>query len=320
MTSSYATQATLQDLEDVTGIRHERYDCCANSYPAYTEDTDATKCPRCDADRYHPGGKTPRATFDYMPLIHRLRLQLSSARRAQILTEYLAACAKEYSEKNVLTDIWNGRLIGHLRARGLPENPGGIVFAFHTDGVKLFKTRSAFHVWPLILTIANLPPQGRFKRENIILLGIMPGSSEPTDIDSFLRPLVNELKALQHGVKQAHNTAADCFFTLHAYVVFVVADTKGRESLMGVSGTNSYRYCFYCHAWCHGMARARDTGAWVGSCLCVVVGESPKGLLCALGAHGSEGIMLLCFSSLALRPENFVSVLGTACPLCLVTM
>ena len=249
MTSSYATQATLQHLEDVTGIRHQRYDCCINSCLAYTEDTDATKCPHCDADRYHPGGKAPRATFDYIPLIHRLRLQFSSVRRAQILTEYPAACAKEYSETNILTDVWNGRLIGHLRARGLLQNPEDIVFAFHTDGVKLFKTRSAFHVWPLILTIANLPPQERFKRENIILLGIIPGPSEPTDIDSFLRPLVDELKALQHGVKQVYNAAADSFFTLKAYVVFVVADTKGRESLMGVSGTNSYRYCFYCHAW-----------------------------------------------------------------------
>ena len=150
--------------------------------------------------------------------------------------------------KNVLTDIWNERLIEHLRARGLLRNPEDIVFIFHTDGVKLFKMRSAFHVWPLILSIANLPPQERFKRENLILLGIIPGPSEPTDISSFLRPLVNELKALQHRVKQVYNAAADCFFTLHAYVVFVVADTKGREPLMGVSGTNSYRYCFYCHA------------------------------------------------------------------------
>ena len=39
-----------------------------------------------------------------------------------------------------------------------------------------------------------------------------------------------------------------------------------------------------------------DTGAWVGSGLCAVVGASPKGLLCALGAHSSEGIKLLCFS------------------------
>ena len=63
MTPSYAIQATLHHLEDVTGIRHQRYDCCINSCLAYTEDTEATKCPHCDANRYHTGGKTPWATF-----------------------------------------------------------------------------------------------------------------------------------------------------------------------------------------------------------------------------------------------------------------
>ena len=100
MTSSYATQATLHHLEDVTSMRHRRYDCCINSCLAYTEDIEATKCTHCNKDRYHPGGKTPRATFDYIPLIvHRLRLHFSSARRAKILTEYPAACTKEYFEK-----------------------------------------------------------------------------------------------------------------------------------------------------------------------------------------------------------------------------
>ena len=93
-----------------------------------------------------------------------------------------------------------------------------------------------------MLSIANLPPEERFKSENIILLGIIPGPSEPTDIDSFLCPLVDELMGLQHAVKQVYNAAANHFFTLHAYVAYVVADTKGRASLMGLSGTNSYRY------------------------------------------------------------------------------
>ena len=60
---------------------------------------------------------------------------------------------------------------------------------------------------------------------------------------------------------------------------------------------------------CHGTARARDTGAWVGSCLCAVVGASPKGLLRALGAHGSEGTKLLCFSFLVLYATACLSVL-----------
>ena len=47
----------------------------------------------------------------------------------------------------------------------------------------------------------NLPYQERFKRENVILLGIIPGPGEPPrDINQYLRPFVKEMLQYSTGV------------------------------------------------------------------------------------------------------------------------
>ena len=134
---------------------------------------------------------------------------------------YPAKCEDDYRRSGVITDIWNGKLLGHLREKGLFSNSTDLSLSFHTDGVKLFKTRSAFHIWPLVLIINNLPPEERFKQENILLLGVIPGPQQPKDIDSFLRPLVNELKNLQEGVPAVYNGFTKDYFVLHAYVCII---------------------------------------------------------------------------------------------------
>ena len=133
-------------------------------------------------------------------------------------TTYPDECRARYETTAIISDIWNGKLIHELVERGLFANKSDISLSFHTDGVKLFKSRTAFHVWPLLLIINNLPPDQRFKKDNILLLGIIPGLNQPKDIDSFSCPLVNELKELQAGIPGVYNGFKKAYFTLYAYV------------------------------------------------------------------------------------------------------
>lgn len=56
-------------------------------------------------------------------------------------------------------------------------------------------------VGALYLVIQNLPRQDRYKRENMILVGVIPGPKEPKlDINSYLSPLVHELLQFYNGV------------------------------------------------------------------------------------------------------------------------
>ena len=56
-------------------------------------------------------------------------------------------------------------------------------------------------VGAIYITILNLPRFLRYKREIIILVGLIPGPHEPkNDINSFLKPLVDELQDFWAGI------------------------------------------------------------------------------------------------------------------------
>ena len=59
-----------------------------------------------------------------------------------------------------------------------------------------------YSVGVMYLVILNLPRSIRFKRENVILIGIIPGPCEPAiSINSYLSPLVSDLLDLWKGVQ-----------------------------------------------------------------------------------------------------------------------
>ena len=59
-----------------------------------------------------------------------------------------------------------------------------------------------YKVGVIYLAILNLPRSIRYKRENIILVGIIPGPSEPhLTINSYLSPLVSDLLDFWNGVE-----------------------------------------------------------------------------------------------------------------------
>lgn len=51
------------------------------------------------------------------------------------------------------------------------------------------------------MVLLNLPRDVRYKRENVILVGLIPGPKEPPlTINSYITPLVSELLELWEGI------------------------------------------------------------------------------------------------------------------------
>lgn len=70
----------------------------------------------------------------------------------------------------------------------------------NVDWFNLF-IHNIYLVGVVYLTILNLPRALRFKRENIILYGLIPGRSEPLlNINTYLEPLVKDFLVLWKGV------------------------------------------------------------------------------------------------------------------------
>jgi hypothetical protein len=252
-----------------TGIGHIRYDVCSNKRCSFAFTGDAqspaiTQCPNVDC-------ATPRSnerSFDYIPLIHRLRLMFANHTRALELKSYQRSLPSD----DRIRDIWDGEIIRRLKERGFFSQETDLAFALGTDGVQLFD-KGSYTVWPIMLVIYNLSPEVRFLEENVICLGIIPGPFKPANIGSYLHPLINELKQLRDGINGVLDastlsstfldTMAACqprltvdefratlpptsLFTLRAHVVVVTSDMPARDELMGLTGHGSYGYCNYC--------------------------------------------------------------------------
>ena len=89
------------------------------------------------------------------------------------------------------------------------QNPDGIPFlsvpnnfAFQINVDDWFNpfTHTQHSEGAIYLSVMNLPRQERFLQENVILVGVIPGPKEPPlQINSFLKPPVDELKSLWSG-------------------------------------------------------------------------------------------------------------------------
>ena len=99
------------------------------------------------------------------------------------------------------------------------------------------------------MVIQNLPREERFKFENLILVGLIPGPREPSrDINSFLSPLTDELEELWEGVEL--NVARGCMITgtvtYRAALLCLGCDIPAARKVGGFLGHGAKRGCSKC--------------------------------------------------------------------------
>ena len=83
----------------------------------------------------------------------------------------------------------------------LLKEPFSLAFILNVDWFQPF-THTKYSVGVIYLTVLNLPCHICYKRENVILIRIIPGPHEPkNDINFYLQPLVKELLELWNGIK-----------------------------------------------------------------------------------------------------------------------
>src|SRR5579871_4979987 len=76
---------------------------------------------------------------------------------------------------------------------------------------------------------------------------LIPGPKKPKNLNSFLRPLVDELEALENGQVTAVDGDTGREFILHAHVLIVTGDGPATADAMGMkSPGNAFRPCRMC--------------------------------------------------------------------------
>ena len=97
------------------------------------------------------------------------------------------------------------------------------------------------------MTIQNIPRAERYKEENILLVGVIPGPKEPSvSINSYLSPLVEELNYSYHTgitVSSPYNTS----ITIRLALSCIACDVPATRKVCGFLGHNAKLGCNKCY-------------------------------------------------------------------------
>ena len=109
----------------------------------------------------------------------------------------------------IMCDVFDGRVWRDFQLYdGIPFLAARRNYAFmlNVDWMQSFE-HTIYSIDVIYLVLMNLPRSEQFKRQNVILVGIIPGPNElPLDINTYLSPLVDELLILWNdGVKICHD-------------------------------------------------------------------------------------------------------------------
>ena len=101
--------------------------------------------------------------------------------------------------------------------------------------------------WCHVLDCANLPRPERYEEENLIMVGIIPGPSEPSlSVNSFLSPLVQELSQAWHTGLRV-KTSPTTEITVRLALTCVACDLPASRKVCGFLGHNSTYGCNKCY-------------------------------------------------------------------------
>lgn len=147
--------------------------------------------------------------------------------------------------REFLADITDGKVWKEVvSSLSCGTNPTNILgFLLNVDWFQPYK-HVAYSVGVIYAVIINLPRSCRYKNENVIIIGIIPGPHEPKlHINSYLGPVVNELLELQSG--QWFITPVGRQFVKCA-MVCLSSDIPATRKAAGFVGHNATKACSRC--------------------------------------------------------------------------
>ncbi|KAG2190279.1 hypothetical protein INT46_003990 [Mucor plumbeus] len=152
---------------------------------------------------------------------------------------------KHPSEESLFTDFYDGTTFQKIRSPNYNHEMHTIDLALYCDGFCPFE-RSKTKMTLIMFSILNLPPQERYKQENLISIAVPIGIHKPSDIFLFLSPVLEEISIMEkHGlcITRSDNSTK-LFYKMR--LCFTVGDIPAILELCKHSGHSSYKGCRIC--------------------------------------------------------------------------
>lgn len=148
-----------------------------------------------------------------------------------------------------LSDIYDGKVWRNFQKYNgqdflnIPNNYGIMI---NVDWFQPFERRCDVSVGAIYGALMNLPRHLRFRRENILLIGIIPAlQKEPESLNSFLEPLISDLNMLWKGVRLRTNQNSNGT-VVRCALLCAAADIPAARKLCGFLGHSAAYGCSKC--------------------------------------------------------------------------
>ena len=151
-------------------------------------------------------------------------------------------------DKDIYLDIYDGNIWKEFQMyNGQPflSEPNVYGLMLNIDWFRPCK-HTEYSIGAIYLTVMNLPRDSRFRQENVMSVGLIPGPREPKhDINSQLQPLVQELLQFLNGIHiKVHNVCEPV--VVRCALLCVACDIPASRKVCGFLGHSAERGCSKC--------------------------------------------------------------------------
>ena len=151
---------------------------------------------------------------------------------------------RESTRRVLHGDIYDGRIWHDFQTSNFLSSPMSYLMTLNVDWFQPF-LHTQYSVGAMYLTIQNLPRDIRCKEENVILVGVLPGPSEPKLVmNSYLSPLVEELKQGWKGFSVL--TSEGVQVNIRVALSCIACDIPATRKVCGFIGHHASLACNKC--------------------------------------------------------------------------
>ena len=232
---------SIYEYKDCIVLQHgrrESIECHHVSYPNHPQLSRRSKCGATLLKRTRDDKLVPIKTYCYQPL-HKSLHNLVQKEGFLDACEHWRARSPHSPH---LVDIYDGQVWHDLESSGFLGAPFCYALTLNVDWFQPF-THIQYSIGAIYLTVQNLPRTERYKAENMILVGIIPGPAEPPlTINSYLAPLVDDLKhAWSPGISISTRNCSS--ITVRLALTCVACDIPASRKVCGFVGHNARLGC-----------------------------------------------------------------------------
>ena len=171
-------------------------------------------------------------------------------------------CMDDPNPKAEMSDIFHGDILRNFRAPAKGNeaplfkdggDEGRYVFTLCVDFFNPYTMKQAGKkrsVGLISMVCLNLPPDLRYKPENMYLAGVVPGPREPLldEINHYLRPLVSDLcDSWEPGFYFSHTFQFPTGRRVVCALIALVCDLPGARKAACLAASSHEHFCSVCH-------------------------------------------------------------------------